>query len=368
MNEKDKLIDGIDAISCTSDDPKFEKASERRLVLLGCDITHFSLFNKYLFLSTGMLISMCFYGYFQEFLMYNWFGRKLSIFAALLHFSSYSICTFFERNVLTSGEPQQLQRKLPWICHFAVSIVKCGTQALTNLSMTEVNYPAKVLFKSAMPVVTMVVGVLWFRKKYQLYDYIVVFLLVVGLYIFLCSNTGSAPQWTSYGLFLSLVSLLGSSLVPILQEYWLLKYNASHGEILAYSFYGSTVLSLALSIISGELREGIRFLHDRGSSTIWLSYSLFVLFGFIGAHFAAALTSSFGALLSGITLTARKAVTLGLSFALFPTRNVLSVHHVVGAAVFLAGLLVRSFAKVSHKIEDANNIKLIGYRGGIQNV
>ena len=32
--------------------------------------------------------------------------------------------------------------------------------------MSHINYPAKVLFKSANPIITMLIGLLWFHKSY----------------------------------------------------------------------------------------------------------------------------------------------------------------------------------------------------------
>jgi hypothetical protein len=57
------------------------------------------------------------------------------------------------------------------------------------------------------------------------------------------------------------------------------------------------------------------------------------------------ITLRFGSLVNGITNTARKAVTLALSFALFPERNVLTNQHVVGAGIFFLGLMVRTVSK-----------------------
>ena len=47
----------------------------------------------------------------------------------------------------------------------------------------------------------------------------------------------------------------------------------------------------------------------------------------------------------GIANTVRKAITLGLSFALFPERNVLTLHHIIGASVFIFGLVLRMVLK-----------------------
>ena len=80
------------------------------------------------------------------------------------------------------------------------------------MCMAHINYPAKVLFKSANPVVTMIFGLVWFGKKYALRDYIVVLLLVLGLYFFMNgSSSENAPKGTGYGIFLVTLSMFGSA-------------------------------------------------------------------------------------------------------------------------------------------------------------
>ena len=109
--------------------------------------------------------------------------------------------------------------------------------------MAHINYPAKVLFKSAnpgkhpapssrsliphvthlsrphglpvpapsppltplpspsipslhtlLPVITMLIGLVWFRKSYPVRDYIVVALLVLGLYVFMNGDAKASPK------------------------------------------------------------------------------------------------------------------------------------------------------------------------------
>ena len=80
------------------------------------------------------------------------------------------------------------------------------------MCMAHINYPAKVLFKSANPIVTMIFGLVWFGKKYEPRDYVVVALLVIGLYFFMKnSSSKDAPQGTGYGIFLVTMSMFGSA-------------------------------------------------------------------------------------------------------------------------------------------------------------
>ena len=91
-------------------------------------------------------------------------------------------------------------------------LLKTATQGLTTMCMAHINYPAKVLFKSANPIVTMIFGLVWFGKKYAVRDYIVVLLLVLGLYFFMNGGgTENAPKGTGYGIFLVTMSMIGSA-------------------------------------------------------------------------------------------------------------------------------------------------------------
>ena len=47
----------------------------------------------------------------------------------------------------------------------------------------------RYLFKSANPIVTIFLGLVWFRKHYPIRDYVVVLMLVIGLYIFMMGDT-----------------------------------------------------------------------------------------------------------------------------------------------------------------------------------
>ena len=91
-------------------------------------------------------------------------------------------------------------------------LLKTATQGLTTMCMAHINYPAKVLFKSANPIVTMIFGLVWFNKKYALRDYVVVALLVLGLYVFMHgSSSKDSPKGTGYGIFLVTMSMFGSA-------------------------------------------------------------------------------------------------------------------------------------------------------------
>lgn len=356
------LIDmEVSDIPNIEDSPKEKRVDFDRdkLIIFSVDISNLSSSIQYIILATGLLFFMCLYGYFQELVVYGWFDRKLSIFSTFLHFLGCSIFAEVQRKFTKPpsinsqiGPPQQYtpamgnaNSRVAIFYYLFLVFLKTSSQWLTNLSMTQINYPAKVLFKSANPLITMIIGLLWFGKSYPLRDYGVVLLLIIGLYLFIINDATAQPEGTGFGIFLVSLSMFGSAGVPMIQEHCMIKYNASIEELLYYSFVGSTIMSLLLAILNGELFEGVLFLTSKGTWETWTIFTLFCSVGFFGANFSTGLTQRFGSLVNGITNTARKAVTLVLSFLLFPDRNTLTTHHLIGASVFFCGLLLRAIVK-----------------------
>jgi len=230
---------------------------------------------------------------------------------------------------------------------FLIGIRMMG-QGMSNLSMSQINYPAKVLFKSANPVITLLIGVLYEEKRYPMSDYLVVLLLIVGLYIFVsCGNDGNetssstTPQSTRLGIFYVLLSMLGSAGVPIVQQYCMEKYSAAQEDLLYYCFLGSAVMSFIVSVVSGDFIPGVIFMINTSSLRTWLLLITFIVFSYGGANFSIALTKEQGALFNGILNTFRKGLTIALSFVMFPERNILSTQKLIGALILFTGLCIQ---------------------------
>jgi hypothetical protein len=129
----------------------------------------------------------------------------------------------------------------------------------------------------------------------------------------------------------------------MIQEYCTESYHATIDDLLYYTFLGSTLLSLMLSILNGEFIQGVSFLLNNSSVSVWFIFISFCTVGFIGANFSTAITAHYGSLVNGLSNTLRKALTICVSFIMFPERNILTNHKIVGGAIFFAGLLVSTF-------------------------
>jgi adenosine 3'-phospho 5'-phosphosulfate transporter B3 len=320
----------------------------------GLDLTTRSETLQFVVLAAAYLTFMVLYGYSQEIVVYQWFKRTQSLFTTLLYFFGMSACTLTEKALVWGSKGDSVGRRTPWMYHFIMSVCKVAAQILSNMSMTEINYPAKTLFKSAMPCATIFIGTFILRKKYPVRDYIVVMLLVIGIYIFISGNS-KQPEASSYGIFLVVTSLIMAAAIPMFQEHCMHSYHSDPKEMVFYSSIGGCLLCILITAMTGDLGRGIFFVLY-GDGTIedhsvnpFIAICLFGTTAFLGAQCSANLTRHFGALSTGILSTTRKILTLVLSFALFPERNILRIQHVFGLIVFFSGICLRVFGQASKR-------------------
>jgi len=152
----------------------------------------FSRNNRLLMVFRYYLILNFSYSY--KFSPYCRFQRKLCYFSTFLHFFGCTFCAFIQRYissdtpapsgnivVSSSGSSSASNNSSSKFSHFFgqtttpikylifLSVTKVLTQALTNLSMMGLNYPAKVIFKSALPIFTMLLGTVSIYIPYSIY-------------------------------------------------------------------------------------------------------------------------------------------------------------------------------------------------------
>lgn len=94
---------------------------------------------------------------------------------------------------------------------------------------------------------------------------------------------------------------------------------------------------------------------------MFFMFSVFCSVGFLGMTCVAALTKRFGAITAAITATIRKAMTILLSYILFPSEKVLTLGHIIGAGIFIAGLFIRAMDKTGkHTVHYSEDVLASG--------
>jgi len=288
------------------------------------------------------------YGYLQELVCIHLFARQFGLFLTLVQFVGYMGFASLQR--LHKGEARR--HKLPLAYCVALALGQAAMQCLSNMAMRYLNYPAKVLFKSCRVLPTMIYGVVVYNKKYSRRDWVAMVLLVCGLVVFMRADIKTSPSLHPLGIALISGSLLLDAAILNLQDHCFAHFGSDEDEVVFVSYAGGSAVLLAACVGSGELETALAFMDSHfAGSPAFAGFSLlsFATCGYFGVVCVTALTRRFGPLVAALTTTVRKALTLVLSFVLFPKPVVPG--HWVGALFFLAGIgLKAAAARRSHAL------------------
>ncbi|GJM87461.1 hypothetical protein PR202_ga03418 [Eleusine coracana subsp. coracana] len=194
----------------------------------------------------------------------------------------------------------------PWRAYVRLSAVLMGSNGLTKGSLAFLNYPAQIMFKSTkvLPVMIMGAFIPGLRRKYPLHEYVSAVMLVIGLIIFTLADAQTSPNF----------SIIGVAMVS-----------------------GALVMDAFL----GNLQEAIFKMNPDTTQHLYV-YAVLVfeaLATFVGQVSVLSLIAIFGAATTALTTTARKAVTLLLSYLIFT--KPLTEQHITGLLLITMGIVLK---------------------------
>lgn len=229
-------------------------SSARGFVVLGIDLSQWNRTAQYIFCTTGVIVFLLLYGVLQEFVVMNKFKRTLGWFVTFLQLAGYALCGNIQNIIVGTNISD---RRIPVHFYVVLAILQVMMQGFTNFSMQFLNYPAKTLFKSSRVIVTMLFGVVLMGRRYSTRDYIVAVFILVGLSTFVAADVNASPQFDISGIVYILLALLADAAILNIQEHCLHVFDATHDELVHYSYLGASVLSLIVSICSGNVATSI---------------------------------------------------------------------------------------------------------------
>jgi len=364
------------------------------LILFGIDLSDLPSSVQLLLCVGGVVFFTVIYGYLQELLLVNIAGRQYGLFLASCQFGLYAFWSMVltrlrsyrhgddessrlssnnkisksldvpaGNHTRTSSSPSA-SRSIPLLACVGLSLIRALDLSMTNLAMQYVNYPTKVLVKSSKVAFTMLLGLVISNKRYKCRDYVSVSLLVFGLGIFLHADSRASVVFHSVGILLLVGSLLCDGILGNASEKLMRQYQVGQDEYLlqlyTIAFVAVTVAAHAKGeLVSGfqhlflwpgtvdEIQSGVggEYQRDLNDLTWTVRQKVLVLFffsttGLLGSSCAGAITKRFGALTMSITSTARKAMTIFVSFVAF--HNTCTFEHVSGMTIFLFALIMKS--------------------------
>lgn len=228
----------------------------------------------------------------------------------------------------------------PWKTYLKLSVVLMGSHGLTKGSLAFLNYPAQLMFKSTkvLPVMIMGAFIPGLRRKYPVHEYVSAILLVVGLILFTLADAHSSPNFSVIGVVMVSGALVMDSFLGNLQEViFTMNPETTQMEML----FCSTVVGLPFlippMILTGEL-----FKAWNSCSQHPYVYGVLVfeaMATFVGQVSVLSLIALFGAATTAMVTTARKAVTLLLSYLIFT--KPLTEQHASGLLLISMGIVLK---------------------------
>ncbi|KAF8027140.1 hypothetical protein BT93_E0148 [Corymbia citriodora subsp. variegata] len=228
----------------------------------------------------------------------------------------------------------------PWKTYVKLSAVLMGSHGLTKGSLAFLNYPAQLMFKSTkvLPVMIMGAFIPGLRRKYPAHEYLSAILLVVGLILFTLADAHTSPNFSVIGVVMVSGALIMDSFLGNLQEaIFTLNPETTQMEML----FCSTVMGLPF-LIPPMLLTGELFTAWNSCSKHMYVYGVLVfeaMATFIGQVSVLSLIAIFGAATTAMITTARKAVTLLLSYLIFT--KPLTEQHSTGLLLIAMGIILK---------------------------
>ncbi|MED6146027.1 putative glycosidase CRH2 [Stylosanthes scabra] len=273
------------------------KNEEQARSLFGISLSDRPRWQQFLICSSGFFFGYLVNGICEEY-VYN-----------RLHFSYGWYFTFIQGFVylfliyLQGFTSKQMVN--PWKTYVKLSAVLMGSHGLTKGSLAFLNYPAQIMFKSTkvLPVMIMGAFIPGLRRKYPLHEYVSAILLVVGLILFTLADAQTSPNFSVIGVVMISGALVMDSFLGNLQEaIFTMNPETTQMEML----FCSTVVAMAT---------------------------------FIGQVSVLSLIAIFGAATTAMITTARKAVTLLLSYLIFT--KPLTEQHGSGLLLIAMGITLK---------------------------
>lgn len=233
----------------------------------------------------------------------------------------------------------------------AFALTNILAMVCSNMSLQWVSYPTQVVGKSGKPIPVMLLGVLLARKSYPLKKYVFVFMVVIGIIMFMYKDshkavTRSDESLVGFGEVLMFLSLTMDGITAAIQDRMRAEHSTRSGHMMMNAnFFSAMYLGTAI-VLTGELKLFLGFV-DRHPEILWQLLGI-SLTGALGQMFIYIMVADFGPLPCSIITTSRKFFTVLGSVFLFG--NKLLPRQWVATIIVFSGLFLDiMYGKTSEK-------------------
>lgn len=182
------------------------------------------------------------------------------------------------------------------------------------------------------------------KKTFTSKEYLCALAVCAGLVLFAAADWRYTPSFHPIGLLLVTLSVCADAILPNAQER-LFKMGSSRLEV---TFYTNLLTLMAMTVttyLSGDLIGLYRFARTNHQLCVYMT--CYTCVAYLAVSFHMSVVKRFGGVAAVVLATARKGMTLVLSFLLFP--KAFSWFYILGASLVLGGLLTSSLFKINSK-------------------
>ena len=187
----------------------------------------------------------------------------------------------------------------------------------------------------------MIIATILNQRTFKSYEYLCALCICSGLVLFALADYTLDPlQFVPTGLLLVSGSVVADAILPNAQEH-LFHEGSSRLEVTVYSNLFSFIVMTVVTLGNGSLIPFFRGIS--ADSTLAVYFAIYTVLSYISISCYMTLVKRFGGVTAVVLTTARKAMTLVLSFLLFPKG--FSWLYVYGSLLVLGSVMIAGICK-----------------------
>mmetsp|Transcript_26204 Transcript_26204/g.54851 ORF Transcript_26204/g.54851 Transcript_26204/m.54851 type:complete len:566 (-) Transcript_26204:53-1750(-) len=239
------------------------------------------------------------------------------------------------------AKEEGLAHAAPLGAYSLLTLCLFASSTLCNASLSYINFPTKVVFRSCKLVPTMLIATIVNKRRFASYEYACALSICAGLVLFALADYRLDPvKLNGTGLALVSGSVVADAILPNAQER-LFRRGSSRLEVTVWSNFFSFVAMTVMTNLTGTLRNFCLLMYY--NRTVALYVGVYTVLSYVSISCYMTLVKRFGGVAAVLLTTARKAMTLVLSFMLFPKG--FSWLYVHGSLLVLGAVMVASIFK-----------------------
>ena len=267
---------------------------------------------------------------------------------------SVTLFSFLERRYIA----KEYKRVAPLSAYPFLTACLLTSTTLGNMSLNYINYPTKVVFRSCKLIPTMMISSFMHRRVFRSVEYFCALSICLGLIFFAAADWQTTPSFHPFGLVLVSLSTFADAINPNAQEK-IFKMGASRMEVTFFNNIFTFIVMTFATLVSGDFMAVYNL--ARTNSRLSRYIIIYICISYVAVSSYISVIKKFGGVAAVLVATARKVLTLILSFLLFP--KIFSWYYVSGGSLVMAGISIASSLDAKKSTQDkGQNLHNIHHR------